>query len=176
MKRGFTLVELLIVLIIAGILYALVFSKGLTPPRKDNKIQKGEITLLLNRMRQIVQSDHRNIMAVFKEDGSFYVVHKMQPLFKGSLKTGLTQYILYPDETIEEAEYPMIRIGRDEFRPVACLELRPDGLFLPFIYKMKERWHYLHPFGTFHRFVDPEEMVALIRQKAYLPNIAGYAQ
>lgn len=132
--------------------------------------------LLLDRMRQIVQSDHRGIMVVFKEDGSFYVVRKMQPLFKGSLKSPPVQYLLYPDETIEEAEYPIIRIGRDEFRPVASLQLRADGLFLPFIYKMKERWYYLHPFGTLHRFDDPEKMVALIRRKAYLPNVAGYAQ
>ncbi|WP_457598858.1 prepilin-type N-terminal cleavage/methylation domain-containing protein [Hydrogenimonas sp.] len=174
-EAAFTLVELLVVLLLMGIVYALAFSSMMP---KSEKEAASEVTLpTIASLFRASALYRRSEMALYcREDGRCQLVSGGETLEEIKLPQSGRAYIINPDETLQSLEYPHVRIGTDEFRPAFRIRCRADGLFDPQIIRQGDRWLYLHPFGEVHTFTDPVSMVSFVRQSDYLPDRAGYAQ
>ncbi len=175
-RAAFTLIELLIVLLLMGIVYALAFSYMMPKEEKEvssrltlerigsffrslNLYGKTDLTLYCKKSGQCTLTSHSkavNTDIKFHQDGIVYKVN--------------------PDETLQSIEYPHIKIGADEFRPQLIIRCKADTLFEPLVIRSGDKWLYLHPFGKVYTFSDPVTMVSFMRQSEYLPDQAGYAR
>jgi len=168
-------VELLVVLLLMGIVYALAFSYMMP---KSEKEAASEVTLrtIASLFRTSPLFRQSEIDLYCKEDGSCLLVSGGEAVEEIRVRGTGRAYIVNPDETLQSVEYPHVKIGTDEFRPIFRIRCRADGLFDPQIIRTADTWFYLHPFGEVHTFTDPVSMVSFIRRSDYLPDRAGYAQ
>ncbi len=175
-KEGFTLIELLIVLLLMGIVYALAFSYMMP---KSEKEADSELTLeTIGKFFRSQELYGKAAMTLYcKESGVCTLVGGGKEPVTGITLRGIGRaYIVNPDETFQSIDYPHIKIGADEFRPLLTVHCREDGLFDPQVARRGDTWYYLHPFGKVYRFSDPVSMVSFMRKSDYLPDRAGYAQ
>ncbi len=174
-KEGFTLIELLIVLLLMGIVYALAFSYMMP---KSEKEAASELTLeTIGTFFRSQELYGKAAMTLYcKESGVCTLTGGKEPVSGITLRGIGRAYIVNPDETFQSIDYPHIKIGADEFRPILTIHCRADGLFDPQVARRGDKWYYLHPFGKVYRFTDPVSMVSFMRKSDYLPDRAGYAQ
>ncbi len=175
-KEAFTLIELLIVLLLMGIVYALAFSYMMP---KSEKEADSELTLeTIGKFFRSQELYGKAAMTLYcKESGVCTLVGGGKEPVTGITLRGIGRaYIVNPDETFQSIDYPHIKIGADEFRPLLTVHCREDGLFDPQVARRGDIWYYLHPFGKVYRFSDPVSMVSFMRKSDYLPDRAGYAQ
>ncbi len=175
LRGAFTLIELLIVLLLMGIVYAIAFNTVLPKSTKgvpESLSLKTIDTLFKNsphyRAKDLILYGLANGKCYLTGDGKIVATVDLPESGEG--------YRLNPDETLQSIDYPHIKLGTREFKPVFSIHCRRDGLFEPQIIFFDEKWLYIHPFNPPKLFDNPVDMVAYIRQSDYLPDKAGYAQ
>ncbi len=175
-KAAFTLVELLVVLLLMGIIYALAFNYMMP---KNGKETASDLTLrtITSFFRSDALYGKKDLVLYCMDDGDCLLAsggRAQQTDIK--LRHSGIAYIITPDETLQTVEYPHIKIGTEEFKPRFSIHCRADGLFDPQIVREGDTWFYIHPFGEVYPFSDPVSMVSFVRRSDYLPDQAGYAQ
>jgi len=173
--KGFTLVELLIVILIMGLVYALSFN---AIPTMKNGNTEAEDTIFENPLayfRTLPGYLHKSYEIDGLDDGTAYLITEGRIIRKLELPP-MQMYTLNPDETLSPTPFTHRKVGTEEFRPLFVLRCTSNGLMEPAIMQYKEKWYYFHPFLPVQSFDDPEAMIASIRQTAYLPDKAGYAR
>ena len=175
-KGAFTLIELLIVLLLMGLVYALAFNYMMP---KSEKSASSELTL--ERVGSFFRSRDlygKADLALYCKEGGTCILTGGGRIVSDGIKVrgGGRVYIVNPDETFQSIEYPHVKIGTDEFRPQFIIRCSADALFEPLVIRRGEKWFYLHPFGKVYTFDDPVTMVSFMRRSDYLPDQAGYAQ
>lgn len=175
-KRAFTLVELLIVLLLMGIVYALAFSY-LMPKNGAEK----SANLTFADLPSIIKSSakyRKSKLTLYCKDSKECILSANGQSAAETIELNRAGrgYLVNTDETIEPLEYAHVKIGNDEFRPTFIVRCFKDGLFEPSVIRSGDEWFYIHPFGKVYKFSDPVTMVSFMRQSDYLPDRAGYAQ
>jgi len=172
---AFTLIELLIVLLLMGIVYAIAFNSVLP---KSTKEQAGTLSLrtIDTLFRESPRYRKSDLVLYGLENGTCYLTGEGKILRTLHLPASGEGYRLNPDETLQSIDYPHYKFGTTEFKPAFSIRCRKDGLLDPQILFYKEKWLYIHPFRAPALFDNPVDMVAAIRQSDYLPDKAGYAQ
>ncbi|GEM_PF-1367165 len=175
-RYAFTLVELLIVLLLMGIIYALAFNYIMP---KSDKESATDLSL------ENITSLFRSSPLYMKRELSLYCMENGECLLSSEgeiegddikLRSSGIAYIVTPDETLRSIDYPHMKIENREFKPRFSLRCKANGLFDPLIVRVDERWFYIHPLGKVYDFSDPVTMISFMRQSDYLPDRAGYAQ
>ncbi len=173
--RAFTLIELLIVLLLMGIIYGIAFNTALPGTTKTvpDTLSFKNIDTLFKSSSLYRASD---LILYGTENGKAYLTADNKILETVDLPETGSGYRLNPDETLQRIDYPHIKIGSKEIRPIFSIRCRKDGLFDPQIILSGEKWLYIHPYDPPAFFDNPVEMIDAMRQSAYLPDRAGYAQ
>ncbi|WP_457595729.1 prepilin-type N-terminal cleavage/methylation domain-containing protein [Hydrogenimonas sp.] len=175
LRGAFTLVELLVVLLLMGIVYGLVFDAAI--PRGEEKAA-GRPTLrtVESLARNSPSYRQTDIFLYGTKNGEVLVVADGKIQRRATIPQHAMGYRLNPDETLQSIDYGRVRIGTVEFRPLFTLRCRKDGLFDPQILLDGETWYYVHPGKGVEAFGNPVALIAHMRQSDYLPDRAGYAQ
>ena len=175
--RGFTLVELLIVLFLMGLIYAVAFNTVLSKKAEGEAIESATTLATIDRFFKAQPAYGKKRLDLYCSDKMVcYLSVEGNVTATLDLAAAAMGYRLNPDETLQILDYPRIRLGKLDFRPLYILGCRADGLFIPAIVRSIDTWYYLHPFKGMESFDDPAAMIAAIHQSAYLPDRAGYAQ
>jgi len=174
-SRAFTLVELLVVLLLMGMIYALAFNHFL-PKSQTREEERPKLSTVERLFKKSPLYRRREMILYGLENGECYLVSEGRILQTVHLPRTGTGYRLNPDETLQSIDYPHVRVQRKEFIPLFTIRCRRDGYFDPQIIQTDEKWLYIHPFERARLFDNPSDMVAYIRQSDYLPDRAGYAQ
>ncbi len=173
---AFTLVELLIVLLLMGIVYGIAFDTFLPKSPEENMKEGLTLKTVDTLFRQSPLYGTSEMTLYCTESGDCYLTSGGKVTERVSVQNPGIAYRLNPDETLQRIDYPHIRLGRDEFRPMFLVRCREDGLFEPQIIRVGERWLYIHPYLPPRFFDDVTTLVGSMRQSDYLPDRAGYAQ
>jgi prepilin-type N-terminal cleavage/methylation domain-containing protein len=174
-KQGFTLVELLVVLLLMGMIYAIAFNSFMPTSAKESA-KRPTLLSVANVFRDSPLYRHSEMILYGLRNGDCLLVSDEKIVRRFHLSESGTGYRLNPDETLQEIDYPHVKVEREEFIPLFTLRCRADGYLDPQILLSGDTWIYLHPYLPPKKFENPSAMVAFIRQSDYLPDKAGYAQ
>ncbi|WP_456451267.1 prepilin-type N-terminal cleavage/methylation domain-containing protein [Hydrogenimonas sp.] len=174
MPRAFTLVELLVVLLLMGMIYAIAFNNFL--PGVGEKSERGLSLATVDTLFKNSPLYRHEALTLYGTAGKrAYLVAGGKVVQTVSLPESGVGYRLNPDETLQNIDYPHIKLGTDEFVPSFVIRCRATGLFDPQILMVGEKWLYIHPTDAPRLFDNPADMVAHMRRSDYLPDKAGYA-
>ena len=176
-RPAFTLVELLIVLFLMGLIYALAFNTILSKKAEGESSEPTVSLATIDRFFRSQPDYGKKRLDLYCTDKMVcYLTVDDNITAEITLAAPALGYRLNPDETLQILDYPRIRLGKLDFRPAYILSCRADGLFEPTVLRSVDTWYYLHPLKGMESFDDPAKMIASIHQSDYLPNKAGYAQ
>ncbi|WP_201353987.1 prepilin-type N-terminal cleavage/methylation domain-containing protein [Hydrogenimonas urashimensis] len=172
---AFTLIELLIVLLLMGIVYAIAFN-NVIPKTSKKATASLSLRTIDGYFKSLSAYRTMDLVLYGTENGTCYLTGNGKILETLNLPRVGEGYRLNPDETLQSIDYPHLKIGTTEFAPVFSIRCRKDGMLDPQIIRVNEKWLYIHPFEPPKLFDNAVEMVSYIRQSDYLPDRAGYAQ
>ncbi|NPA29667.1 MAG: prepilin-type N-terminal cleavage/methylation domain-containing protein [Epsilonproteobacteria bacterium] len=176
LRRGFTLLELLLVVLIMGIAYGLLLNTSLSHTFKPQKKTDFEMDNPLTYFKKLPGYGHARFELYVQEKGDPILLRDGEAVtFTGHLPKA-RPYTLMPDESLDPADPQPVRIEGKEYRPLYRLVCNREGLMEPLILETEEGWLYIHPFRPTARFVNSADLIAHIHAESYLPDKAGYAR
>ncbi|WP_456451861.1 prepilin-type N-terminal cleavage/methylation domain-containing protein, partial [Hydrogenimonas sp.] len=115
-KRGFTLVELLIVLLLMGIVYAIVFNRSLPVSGKPETFPLSLATI--DRFFQARPEYRQKSMTLYgTKSGTALLVEEGKIVERLELSKEAEEYRLNPDETLQSRDFRAMKIDGEEFVP-----------------------------------------------------------
>ena len=174
-NKAFTLIELLIVLVLMGIVYAVVFQ---SMARKSPSETEGAVTVAtLDRfLRHLPDYGRKPIDLVCSETMRCYVVVDGNVTDAVAIPSPALSYRLNPDETLQVSDWPHVQLRKEAFVPACVVGCDGRGQFRPAILRSVDRWYLLHPIEGMKVFASEEALIAFVHQSDYLPDRAGYAR
>jgi prepilin-type N-terminal cleavage/methylation domain-containing protein len=173
MKKGFTLIELMIVVILIGVTYSVYFFTGAKHTSKEaQKFSIQEISNFVAKDQMLLCSRDKELC---------YLLNKNRELIRTYPFTQeLTQYTLAADETLHLAYYNAIELEDSiYFTPSLLYKKNAHGVGSVLIYydEAKMHWAYMSPYtNKYAIFKNQENLLRFITKKEYLPRNGGLAE
>ncbi|NOQ31178.1 MAG: prepilin-type N-terminal cleavage/methylation domain-containing protein [Helicobacteraceae bacterium] len=174
-KRAFTLIELLIVIIIISLIYAVVFDNFLK--------KKGEVdTLSIRTIKAYMNKEaegKKGITSLVCSSSlkKCFLLNNGEIITQNDFDKKYELYYLKASEEIFRSELPFVDIDNEEFKPSFIVNRYENGVFSPTILKNeKEQWFYITSyFENYKEFDSQVELIEFIQKKEYLPMNVGHA-
>lgn len=173
-KRGFTLIELMIVLMLMGIVYGIYFFSIVQAKEK--------VKFSLENMKEYLQNQVKNhsegLRLVYNFDKKIiYLIDKKKDVLKIiDFDEAVTCYDLKENEQLEVKEYEKVEIDGDYFEPAFIYENIKDDIFSNIILNnTKNQWYYYNSYfgNSYEVLLNQTELIDFIKKKEYLPMYAG---
>ncbi|MEA1956664.1 MAG: type II secretion system protein [Campylobacterota bacterium] len=170
MKKGFTLIELIIVVLLISIVYGLYF---FTASKKQD-----EKKFSLRDAKNFLASEQTLICN--EQDKLCYILNNKQEIInKVEFNEKIQVFLLKDDEQLDLVRYKNIELKNNiYFTPSLIFKKLTDDISQTLIYQTdKGIWIYISPyFDNIKEFSNKEEIVSFIKKRDYLPMIAGVSE
>jgi len=173
MKKGFTLIELMIVVVLLGVVYSVYFftgAKHTTQKEREFSIRQARYFLKKNEM-----------LLCSRDKELCYLLDSKRKLLKTfPFLNEITQYTLTTDEILEVSTFNPIELDDNiYFTPTLVYKKNIYNMPSLLIYYDEKQmlWVYISPYlGTAKEFKNQEELIRYITKKDYLPKNKGLAE
>ena len=176
-KRAFTLIELMIVIIIIGLVYAIALS-NLKKSGTKEQINFEDLRSALSKYQKSHQYLKYTIYGDECQNASLLIEGKQQSDIKILFKKDKNMEVLTNDRygDIIKKEYEKKMMDKKEQRVCLEYELYPNGSGSSYIVKYQEKYYVFHPFFEKTKiFDDQEEAVEnLLHNKLYPKSADDY--
>jgi len=174
MKRGFSLVELLVVILIIATSYGVVYNLALMPEKSEN-LNDGQT--LLKQIKTHPSYGYKSLQVYCGETGDCLLGARektsLEDVVSFSLDNPIRSYILDSDESFIPIDPPLVTHNRKSFRPMAILYVSPRGIIHSAIIENSDGWLYFsHLQGDFLLFESGDSLIRHMKKIDYLPSIA----
>jgi len=172
MHRAFTLIELLIVVVILGALYALYFFTGAKHLEKKVAFSTATFYHFLNAKEMLLCS---------RDKEKCYLLDKERNLVRSfDFYENITEYTLQKGESLTPTLYNALEVSPSLYIiPSLLYKKDKNGVASLLIYYDEEamQWVYINPYSNkTHYFKNQENLIRFITKKEYLPKNRGLAQ
>ena len=173
-KRGFSLIELLIVVMLIGIVYGIYFFTIVE--------SKKPIPFSLETMKKYLKNasktygDKLQLIYYFDEKKVYLINSKKELLESIDFEQELTVYQLKQDERIEIKVYKEIEIDDNTFEPTFIYSKTSKEIYDDLIINNENnQWYYFNTYfgNDFEKFINQSDLVSFIKKTQYLPMYAG---
>ena len=177
MRKAFTLIELLIVVLLIGIVYGLYFFTI----SKKNDVKKFKLFEVKEYMNtQAKEYGDKLTLICDNDDKICYILNEKKEIVKEiEFLEEVSVYLLKQDEQLEPARYKSIELtDKIYFRPNLIFKKLNEREFETLIYYTKnQKWVYVSPyFNDTKEFENQEDIISYIKKREYLPMYAGLAE
>lgn len=175
MRRGFSLVELLVVILIIATSYGVVYNLALMP---ENDESLNDSQTLIKQIKTHPSYGSKGLRVYCDEDGACLVgsIGKafLEDVISFRLEMPIRSYILDDEESFVPIDPPLVTHERKSFRPMAILYVSSRGVIHSAIVENDDGWLYFsHLQGDFLYFESGEALIRHMKKIDYLPSIAG---
>ena len=174
MKKAFSLIELLIVILLIGITYGIYFytySPNVSQP--ELKIRN------LKEFLNFYSKEHGDILSLIcdSSDKICYLLNKDEEVIDNFVfEEDVVVYTLKEKEYLEPIYYNDIELDGNRFEPSLIFKRIGKELFTNLIIlKENDDWIYISPYfdDEMNTFINQEEIITYIKKRDYLPVYAG---
>lgn len=173
-KKGFTLIELMIVLMLMGIVYGIYFYSIVQAKEKV----KFSLETMKEYLHNQVKNHSEGLKLVYNFDKQIiYLLDEKKNLLKTiDFDEAVTCYELKENEQLEVKEFEKVEIDGDYFEPSFIYTNLGGDIFSNIILNNnKSQWYYYNSFfgKNYEVFLNQTELIDFIKKKNYLPMYAG---
>jgi len=173
-KRGFSLIELLIVVMLIGIVYGIYFFTIVE--------SKKPIPFSLETMKQYLENASKTygdkLKLIYYFDGKkVYLLNDKKKILESiDFEEELTEYQLKQNERLEIKTYRAVDIDGNYFEPTFIYNKTSKEIYDDLIINnSNNQWYYFNTYfgDDFEKFINQSDLVSYIKKTQYLPMYAG---
>lgn len=177
MRKAFTLIELLIVVLLIGIVYGVYF---FTIAKNANvkEFSLFNVKEYMNTQAKIF-GDVLTIICDNEKEICYLLNEKKEIVDEFEFKEEVKTFIIKEDELLEPIRYKNIELSEKiYFEPDLIFKRLSARQFETLIYYTKNStWVYVSPyFDDTTEFINKEEIISYIKKREYLPMYSGLAE
>ncbi len=177
MRKAFTLIELLIVVLLMGIVYGIYFFT-IAKNAKVDKFSLFEVKKYLNQ-KALEHGEKLTLICSNNKETCYILNEKKELVEEMAFKDKVKTFLLKEDEILEPTLYKNMELSESIY-------LQPDLVFRRLskrefqtliYYTSDDKWVYVSPyFDDTQEFINKEEIISYIKKREYLPMYSGLAK
>lgn len=178
MRRAFTLVELLIVVLLISIVYAMYFYTVKINDDDAIPFRLFNVKSFMNK-KAIKYGNKLTLVCSHEKKTCYLLDAKAQLVEEFELDEKVDTYLLKANENLERTRFKNMEISENLYlEPNLIFKRFESGLFETLIYYTRDqKWIYVGPyFDDAKEFINKEEIISYIKKKEYLPMFGGLAE
>jgi len=172
-KKGFTLFELLIVVLLIGIVYGVYFFTA----NSSEKI----ITFKLENMRSYIQNQSKllekeNLKLIYNYDKEIIYLTDEKNIILDAIKFSqhVTQYKLMDKEQLDVMDHIRVELEDENFEPTFIFYKKGE-IYSNIILNRDNQWIYYNSYflDESELFINQGDLIDYIKKRLYNPSIVG---
>lgn len=173
-KKGFTLFELLIVVLLIGIVYGVYFFSA-NGGAKTIPFKIDNMRTYINAQSKLLQKDNLKLIYNFDSEVVYLTDEKNTILQSVKFKQPVTEYKLMDKEQLDVANHIRLELEGETFEPTFIFFKKGEIYSNIILNTDDNRWIYYNSYfsNESESFINQSDLIDFIKKRDYIPSVAG---